>query len=53
MILQYETCIALVDDEKQFEKLMTPYVEKYVQDDDAIDPIEIIKDYDSNKEKHL
>ncbi|MEH7653455.1 hypothetical protein V7186_20210, partial [Bacillus safensis] len=49
----YETCIALVDDEKQFEKLMTPYVEKYVQDDDAIDPIEIIKDYDSKKEKHL
>ncbi|MCY7707662.1 hypothetical protein P4T38_00420 [Bacillus safensis] len=49
----YETCIALVDDEKQFKKLITPYVEEYTQDDDAIDPIDIIKEYDSKKEKPL
>ena len=42
-----------MDDEKQFEKLITPYVEEYTQDDDAIDPIDIIKDYDSKKEKLL
>ncbi|MES9716611.1 hypothetical protein [Bacillus safensis] len=49
----YETCIALVDDEKQFKKLITPYVEEYTQDDDAIEPIDIIKEYDSKKEKPL
>ncbi|PCK23402.1 hypothetical protein CEY02_01465 [Bacillus pumilus] len=48
----YEVCIAVVDDEKRFEKLTTPYVEEYAQDDDAIGPIEIIKEYDSKKEKH-
>ncbi|WOQ72026.1 hypothetical protein R0126_15475 [Bacillus stratosphericus] len=49
----YETCIALVDDEKQFKKLITPYVEEYTQDDDAIDPIDIIKEYDFKKENPL
>ncbi|OLP63159.1 hypothetical protein BACPU_34770 [Bacillus pumilus] len=49
----YETCIALVDDENQFKKLITPYVEEHTQDDDAIDPIDIIKEYDSKKEKPL
>lgn len=44
-----ETYIALVDDEQRFEKLITPYVEEYIQEDDAVDPIDIIKGYDAEK----
>ncbi len=45
----YETYIALVNDEQRFEKLITPYVEEYMQEDDAIDPIDIIREYDAEK----
>ncbi|MGP3739995.1 hypothetical protein [Bacillus altitudinis] len=45
----YETYIALVNDEQSFEKLITPYVEEYIQEDDAVDPIDIIKGYDAEK----
>ncbi|MEW4100604.1 hypothetical protein Q0N85_16145 [Bacillus altitudinis] len=45
----YETYIALVNDEQRFEKLITPYVEEYMQEDDAVDPIDIIKGYDAEK----
>ncbi|MGM0757660.1 MAG: hypothetical protein ACQETN_16145 [Bacillota bacterium] len=45
----YETYIALVDDEQRFKKLTTPYVEEYVQEDDAVDPIDMIKEYDAKK----
>ena len=48
-----ETYIALVDDEQRFEKLITPYVEEYIQEDDAVDPIDIIKGYDAEKGIHL
>lgn len=36
-------------DEQRFEKLITPYVEEYIQEDDAVDPIDIIKGYDAEK----
>lgn len=36
-------------DEQSFEKLITPYVEEYIQEDDAVDPIDIIKGYDAEK----
>ncbi|MFS0655891.1 hypothetical protein [Bacillus sp. 179-C3.3 HS] len=45
----YELYVALVDDEKKFTKLTTPYVEQYAQEDDAIEPIEIIKEYESKR----
>ncbi|CAM5606044.1 hypothetical protein BSAF29S_04822 [Bacillus safensis subsp. safensis] len=45
----YDVYIALVDDEQRFEKLTTPYVEEYVQEEDVIDPIEIIKEYEAEK----
>ncbi|WP_144487196.1 hypothetical protein [Bacillus pumilus] len=46
----YETYIALVDDEQKFEKLMDPYVEEYAQEEDAVDPVEVIKEYEAVKE---
>ncbi|MDI0275201.1 hypothetical protein QGQ84_16615 [Bacillus safensis] len=45
----YDVYIALVDDEQRFKKLTTPYVEEYAQEEDAVDPIEIIKEYEAEK----
>lgn len=45
----YDVYIALVDDEQRFKKLTNPYIEEYAQEEDAVDPIEIIKEYEAEK----
>ncbi|GLJ01878.1 hypothetical protein [Bacillus sp. YKCMOAS1] len=45
----YDVYVALVEEEQRFKKLTTPYVEEYAQEEDAVDPIEIIKEYEAKK----